>query len=112
MTAKLTHLIWARAKSTAERCLWWNPNEQGYTYDVEKAGLYTESDATKMEVMSAGDCVAVPVSLASVNSRNTVEPGTMVSVMLSVAGDDQKQRLASPKFLEKPNRKRARKAAQ
>ncbi len=39
------YLLLARHYSTKGMCVWWMPNGNGYTSDVDKAGRYSKKDA-------------------------------------------------------------------
>lgn len=52
-----------------EHILWWNPDSRGYTYCIEKAGLYSEDDARSR--CRHGDCIAVSKPVAEALAKST-----------------------------------------
>lgn len=50
--------------------LWWGPDNNGYTYDLDRAGLYSKQDASQIVAMRRRER-AWPESLAR-NAANTV----------------------------------------
>lgn len=43
----------------ADRCTWWRPDSQGYTTNLDEAGLYTEAKARSWERSSGQSTIAV-----------------------------------------------------
>lgn len=52
-----------------EHITWWRPDSRGYTFCIEKAGLYDEAEAKS--ICSIGSCIAVPKAVAEVDARST-----------------------------------------
>lgn len=52
-----------------EHILWWKPDSRGYTFCIDKAGLYDEDDARS--ICSTGQCIAVPKAVAALSARTT-----------------------------------------
>lgn len=48
---------------------WWKPDSKGYTICIDKAGRYSQSEATS--ICQYGGCIAVPVSAAESLARST-----------------------------------------
>lgn len=56
-----------------EHCLWWCPGSKGYTFDLNRAGLFTEAEAKEIEAEGHGDHVAVPeVAALSADHRRCI----------------------------------------
>lgn len=52
-----------------EHITWWRPDSKGYTFCIEKAGLYGEGEARS--ICQYGDCIAVTKSAAAAISKST-----------------------------------------
>ncbi|MGB4064211.1 MAG: hypothetical protein WBK19_10340 [Azonexus sp.] len=52
-----------------EHVCWWNPDSKGYTYCINKAGLYDEAEAR--DICRSGLCIAVTKQVAIDISRGT-----------------------------------------
>lgn len=65
--------------SAGDFLTWWRPDERGYCWSLDAAGLYTEEQAKKIEGQStfngARSVVAVPEDVAKAMSYRVVEIG-------------------------------------
>lgn len=52
-----------------EHITWWNPDSLGYTVCIDKAGLYSETEARS--ICRVGICIAVAKDVAEPLSRST-----------------------------------------
>lgn len=48
---------------------WWKPDSRGYTICVDKAGRYSEEEASR--ICFTGECIAVPVASVESLARST-----------------------------------------
>lgn len=53
-----------------EHITWWKPESCGYTFCIDKAGLYTEAEA-KSICSGTGTCVAIHKTLVAQHARTT-----------------------------------------
>ncbi|WNO06002.1 hypothetical protein [Rhodoferax mekongensis] len=56
-------------KKSDEHITWWRPDSKGYTYCIDKAGLYTEQKAR--DICFYGACIAVTKNVAEALFRTT-----------------------------------------
>lgn len=59
---------WTRRED--ENLTWWGPDQQGYVYDINKAGLYSKEDA--FSICKGIHGAGMPVSEEDVNKLSTV----------------------------------------
>lgn len=52
-----------------EHITWWKPESRGYTFCIDKAGVYTEDEAR--DICRTGACIAVPKEVAEPMARST-----------------------------------------
>ena len=52
-----------------QHIVWWKPDSKGYSICIDKAGRYSEEEATS--ICQWGECIAVPVSAAESLARST-----------------------------------------
>lgn len=56
----MKYLILSQKRQSDEGiAIWWAPNKQGYTNDLNKAGRYDKEEALKIEKESRGTSVAI-----------------------------------------------------
>ena len=56
-------------KREDENLTWWGPDQSGYVYDIDKAGIYSKEEAFSISNGVHGS--SIPVSVADVNRLTT-----------------------------------------
>jgi hypothetical protein len=57
-------------RKDCEHITWWKPDSRGYTFCIDKAGLYDEAEARSI-CSGGGACIAVPKSVAAPLAHTT-----------------------------------------
>ena len=67
-------------RERGNNAVFWGPKENGYTTDLDKAGVYTEEEANRIERRRSTDR-AVPYDMALEHSTRTVDAGLIRHAM-------------------------------
>lgn len=78
-------LLWNSSVQSSDEALFWRPNSMGYTFDLDQAGVYSEAEAKRHERETGREEIAVPLEVARLVARFTVDRSRLRNALADVA---------------------------